>query len=536
VTARLPLQPLAREALLSASAAAGLAAVLLWFGPPGVDFAAHAYQRALFVQHGFVLWNNFWYAGRYSFVTYSVLYYPLAALLGIRVLAVASIATAALAFAVVLGREWGRPARISSRTFAVVWAGIALSAAFPFALGAALALLALWALQRSARGRFALLALLTLAASPLAFLLLAVLLCGIGLARRGSGRIAFPAAVVAGAVAAEVLLCRLFPGGGRYPFSAMSLIPLGLFCGIGALLALRVERGGVLVGFFVVYLASGLVAYAVPSELGGNVERLRYASLPIALLVASLRGWRPLRAVLPAVALALVWNMTPIADAFVTASGDPAASRTYWRPVVSFLHSHLSPSYRVEAVDTSGHWPAAYLPEAGIALVRGWYRQEDFPENALLYGAFGPQAYRHWLRTLGVRYVVLTDAPPDFSARAEAALLRSGRAGLRVAFRSAHATVYAVPRPQSLVSGPGRASVLRLGEEQLVLHVGSPGRYRVAVRWSPYWRTEDACVARGRDGMLVVIVPRAGRLTVGFSAGPGRLLDTLVGEDARRCD
>ena len=103
--------PLAREALLSAGAAAAIAALLAWLGPPGSDLAAHAYQRTLFLQHGFTLWNNFWYAGRYSFVTYSVLYYPLAAVLGIRLLAVATIATAALAFAVVLGRQWGATAR-----------------------------------------------------------------------------------------------------------------------------------------------------------------------------------------------------------------------------------------------------------------------------------------------------------------------------------------------------------------------------------------------------------------------------------------
>src|SRR6266571_3050964 len=172
---------LTKEALLAAGAAASLTAILLWVGPPGNDLAAHLYQRTLFLRHGFVLWNNFWYAGRYSFITYSVLYYPLAALIGIKVLAVASIATAALAFTVVLGREWGRAARISSRSFAVVWAGIVLSAAFPFALGAALALLALWGLQRGAGRRFALLALLTLAASPLAFVLLAVLLAGVAI-------------------------------------------------------------------------------------------------------------------------------------------------------------------------------------------------------------------------------------------------------------------------------------------------------------------------------------------------------------------
>ena len=33
------------------------------------------------------------------------------------------------------------------------------------------------------------------------------------------------------------------------------------------------------------------------------------------------------------------------------------ANAAYWAPTVRFLHTHLSPSYRVEAVDTVGHWP-----------------------------------------------------------------------------------------------------------------------------------------------------------------------------------
>src|ERR1044072_4617977 len=77
---------LAREATISTALAASLAALLLWATPPGIDWAAHAYQRTFLLQHGFAIWNNFWYAGRYSFVTYSLLYYPLAAVLGIRVL------------------------------------------------------------------------------------------------------------------------------------------------------------------------------------------------------------------------------------------------------------------------------------------------------------------------------------------------------------------------------------------------------------------------------------------------------------------
>src|SRR5579864_7538553 len=249
--------PLVSEALLSACAAAAIAAVLAWLGPPGTDLAAHAYQRTLFLEHGFTFWNNFWYAGRYSFVTYSLIYYPLAAAFGIKLLAVATIALAALAFAVVVWREWGPATRWSSRSFAAVWAGIVLSAAFPFALGFALALLAIWALQANARWRFTGLALLTLAASPLAFLLLAIVLAGIGLGRRVSLRSArLPVAVIVVAGLGEVVLWRLFPGGGRFPFHTADAIAGSGFCLLGFALTWRVERARVLQFFFAVYLVA----------------------------------------------------------------------------------------------------------------------------------------------------------------------------------------------------------------------------------------------------------------------------------------
>jgi uncharacterized metal-binding protein len=158
-----------REATAAATLAGSLAALFAWLGPPGNDLAAHEYLRWQFLQHGLVFWNNYWYSGRYSYITYSPLYYPLAGLLGIRLLATVSIVASAFAFSMLLGRQWGRRARWSSRSFAVLWAGIVFSAAFPFALGAMLAIFAVWALQAGGRRRFAFLSLLTLLASPLAF-------------------------------------------------------------------------------------------------------------------------------------------------------------------------------------------------------------------------------------------------------------------------------------------------------------------------------------------------------------------------------
>jgi hypothetical protein len=522
--------PLAREALLSAAAAAALASALAWYGPPGSDLAAHAYQRTLFLQHGFTLWNNFWYAGRYSFVTYSILYYPLAAVLGIRLLAVATIATAALAFAVVLGRQWGPTARWSSRTFAVVWAGIVLSAAFPFALGAALALLALWSLQGRHWWRFAVFAVLALAASPVAFMLLGLIVIGLGIAQHPRGReLVVPATVLAVATLIEILLWRVFPGGGRYPFSFAELVPVCIFCSLGAALTWTNPRARLLRWLFPVYLLACIALYLIPSDVGENVARLRYAAIPVAVLAISLRDWRPRLLCLGALALAISWNVSPLVASYAKGSSDPAAAASYWAPAVSFLERHVTPSYRVEAVDTTGHWAAVYLPRAGIPLARGWFRQDDFPQNELLYGPLGRSAYTSWLHRLAVRYVVLTTAPVDYSARGEAALLRSGRSGLVPVFATPTLTIFRVPHATPLITGPGRASVLSLSDDDLTVRIADAGEYRLAIRYSPYWTATTGCVVRGKDGMLVLDAAHPGVTKLSFDVKPTKALEALAG-------
>jgi hypothetical protein len=528
----------AREAVLCAAAAALVASVLVWLGPPGADLAAHAYQRTVFLQDGFTFWNNFWYAGRYSFVTYSLIYYPLAAVLGIKLLAVATVATAALAFAVIIGREWGPVVRWSSWTFAVVWAGIVLSGAYPFALGAALALLAIWALQSGSRWRFGALAALTAAASPLAFLLLALVLAGIGVARWREGRkLLVPAGIVAVMGGTEAVLWRLFSDGGRYPFSWQELIAACTFCLLGASLTWRVERARVLRWLFVVYLVACLGAFAIPSSLGENVDRLRYVAVPVAVLSLSLRRWRPLPVAFVALALAVSWNVTPLAFSFVKTSTDPASSAAYWEPAITFLHRHLGPSYRVEAVDTAGHWDAVYLPRAGIPLARGWFRQNDFPQNRVFYGddELPDATYLRWLRSLGIKYVVLTDAPPDYSARAEARLLRSGRSGLRRVMRTRHLIIYEVPSPRQLITGPAAARVVELTQTRVSVHVAARGTYRLAIRYSPYWSASTGCLDPGKDSMIRLQAPAPGRVDLTFKVNARRAFAALQGQRPQTC-
>jgi hypothetical protein len=523
-------QPLFREATLSALAAAAVAAALAWLGPPGTDLAAHAYQRTLFLEHGFTLWNNFWYAGRYSFITYSVLYYPLAGLLGIRLLAVATIALAACAFAVVLWHEWGPTTRWSSRTFAVVWAGIVLSAAFPFALGISLALLALWALQSGRRWRFAALAAFTLAASPLSFLLLVVVLAGVAIARWRSLDWV-PVAAVALAATAELVLWRLFPGQGRFPFTTTEFAAGVGFCVAGLTLTWGVDR--VLRFVFAAYLASFVAAFIVPSAVGENIARLRYAAIPLAVLVLSLRRWRPLPLGVIALALAISWNLTPLAWSYVHGRSDPTANASAWRSAIHFLRQNLQTSYRVEAVDTSTHTPAVYLAEAGIPLARGWYRQDDFPQNEVLYDKLGPRAYLRWLHALGVEYVVLSDAPLDYSAQGEADLLGSGRSGLVPVFWTSKITVYKVPDARPMITGPDSPRLSSLTEARVGVVLNARGTYRIAVRWSPYWHATHGCLTKGTDGMMRLTTQRARTVRLTFGVNAVRALDELVGLQPR---
>ena len=528
--------PLAREAVFSAGVAASFAALLAWAGPPGTDLAAHVYQRAVFLDHGFTLWNNFWYAGRYSFVTYSLLYYPLAAVVGIRLLAVATVAIATLAFAVVVWKEWGPRARWSSRAFAVVWAGIVLSAAFPFVLGAALALLALWALQARRPWRFA-----ALAGAD---------------GRRQPDRLP-PPRPDRRRTGDRTAVRPLAPDRGRQRpagdrparGAALARLPderpvplldrrarrrLHVLRAVGGvrLAGRRAARGAVRLP----RLRDRVHAFFfLSTAVGENIARLRYAAIPLSVLVLSLRAWRPRIPALIVFALAVSWNVTPLAASYLRAEDNAAAHAAYWQPAISYLHAHLTPSYRVEAVDTAGHWPALYLARSDIPLARGWFRQDDFPQNEVLYDELGPKAYVGWLRTLGVKYVVLTDAPVDYSARGEAALLRSGRSPLRPVFRSMHLTVFEVPHATPILTGRPGARVVSLTESKIVVAAERAGRYRLAVRFSRYWRPSAGCASRAADGMIRLTIPRPGRVSLKFAPNAKSALAALAGRSSRAC-
>jgi hypothetical protein len=446
-----------------------VASGLLWLGPPGSDTAAHVYQLWFFKEHGFTLWDNYWYSGRYVFVTYSWLYYPLAAVLGIKLLAAVSLAVAAGAFARLVAY---RPAVLA---FALVWGAFALSGAYPFMLGVAFALVAL-----NTRRWFGVFAALTWAASPLALLLLGVVVMGLRRWRAVAAVLPF--------VVLQGVLSLVYRNPGHFPFSWEEAGAAALFC-IGAI---ALTRGRPIRGVFVAWLALVVASFAFPSQLGENAARLRFMALPLALLV--LRG-RPLRIVVPLAALAAAYNVSPLVWSFQKGLDERAEHAAYWAPAISYLREHADPNFRVNALDTVGHWEAVYLPQAGIPITRGWYRQDDFPENAVLYDRLDEQTYLRWLHERGVKYVLVPNDRLDYTSARELAFATK----LQSVTRLGDVRVYAVTDPRPIVPG---AEVVRLTHDSITVRVPRKGRYPVAIR-------------KGR-GRRVLDAPHRGTFTLRF--------------------
>ena len=117
--------------------------------PPGVDAPAHLFQTWAFTHFGFTIWNNYWYAGDYQFVTYSLLYYAAASMVGIFWVSVLACAMLGGAFASIAERRFGNAGRAPAVAFAVTGpTAMMVSGMYPFLAGSAFAALTLVAAQR----------------------------------------------------------------------------------------------------------------------------------------------------------------------------------------------------------------------------------------------------------------------------------------------------------------------------------------------------------------------------------------------------
>jgi hypothetical protein len=509
--------------------------------PRGGDLAAHLYRTGL-VQHGILVWDNLWFAGQYPLASYSVLYYPLAAVVGNVLLGIGGAVAAATIFASVATREWRSAGRWPARAFAVLLTGQAFTAAYPYDLGLATLLGTLWALQRG-RGRLAALCtLLTLGFSPLAFLFLALALIALFLHRRRINRtvVTVGAAVGIAAGVQLALLAELPSPGLVYPYGTWRLIVGLAVAGLGVALSLRGRGGAALASLFAVWAAASIVVYLVPSPVGHNLVRASIFVFPLMLVAGALADFRPRWLAIVAVTASLAANVVPYAPMIAQRDSSAGSQVSFWRPILGFLDRHRSEAgFRVEVVPTANHWEAYYVPRDGFALARGWYRQLDMADNPALYAPrLTEPLYRAWLRSRAVRYVVLTNLPPEaIDAQREARLIRSSGSGLRDVWRDADATIYALPDPTPILTGPGDTTVTTLGSSRISGRVSRPGIYLLRVHFTPFWSIPrgSLCLGRSASAMTLLDMRTAGRFTIAAIESPGALLTAIFDHDRNTC-
>jgi len=498
-------------------AAAAIGAGYLLAHPATADMAAHTFRVWLWEQNGFTAWNAQWYGGHHM-AGYSLLFGPLAGLLGPRLLGVLA-GVAAVALFTPLARA-AAPSRAAGAGAAWLFVGGAMSnviiGRMPFALGLALAVAAWACLSRDGAGRrvgAAACSLASVLASPPAGLFLAMsgasLLLPAGRAARA------PAALVlAGpAVAGGLLTAWVFPEGGTDRFVGSAFWPTLALC-VAGLALIDPRRRGLWAGA-ALYVAVLVFAFAVPGPVGQNALRPAVMLGP-AVLVLAARSRRVAPAVAVVVAALVYLQWLPAVRATAEAHGDPATRAAFHGELVGFLRDRVRPGERLEVPLTRNHWEVAHLART-IRLARGWHRQLDRKVNPLFYeeGPLSEQRYARWLRANAVRWVALPTAPLDFSAREESELLLAGDAPfLRLAYASPRWLVWEVRDARPPVSGPARMTSARA--DGFVLSFRRPGRAVVRERHTPYWSVTapGACVRATASGWTAVTAAREGPVRV----------------------
>ncbi len=520
-----------------------LSGVWLIVAPRTPDLAGQLYRVQLFEHAGFTLWDDSWYGGHHI-PGYSLLYPPLAALVGMRTLGVLAALASSILFERITVPLYGPKARLGTIFFAVGAVGDLWIGRITFALGVSFALAAVFMLMRARRDTTsgsaitgelgiagelgaAICAALCAAASPVAGLMLALAAVSWGLAQR---RLRVAIALVAPVLLVVLPLQMLFPEGGYEPF-AMSSFLATVAVVLGFLWALPARERTLRVAGCLYLLCVLLCLIHTP--MGSNVERYGVSLAGPLLLCALGRAGglraspRPawaLLAVLLGIAVWVVWG--PVVQT-ERVQGDPSTSASFYVPVKRFFASHDGRLLRVEVPFTRSHWEAALLAPS-VALARGWERQLDKRYDGVLEsGHLTPGAYRGWLDSNGVSYVALPDLPLDPSSAQEGTLIRKGLPFLREVFVSRRWRVFKVLGASGLLEGPGKLE--SLGHAGFSLLARRPGHFLVRVHHTHWWTVTggDAKVSSAPGGWTEVTVSRPGKVSVAARFSLGKALSLL---------
>ena len=465
--------------------------------PMTADMAAHTFRAWLWSEMGFATWNAQWYGGHHM-AGYSLIYPPLAALAGTRVVGVIATAAAVWAFTVIAKRIASTPgaAALATWLFAAGVVSNLLVGRMPFALGIAFAVGA-WACLPRSRAGAALLSLGSAWASPVAgvYVCVGAVAAFVGARPGRDGRDDRRAAVVLGAPAllGGLTMAALFPEGGTDRFVATAFWPM-LLVSVAAL-ALVDPRHRIALWAAALNVVVMIGAFVLPNALGQNSLRpILLVGAPLLVLVARPAAPRAALVLVAAVLVYLTW--LPAVRAVTEAAGDPSTRAAYYDELLGFLQSRVQPGERVEIPLTHNHWEANYVARK-YPIARGWHRQLDRRANPLFYDEteLTPARYERWLHDNAVRWIALPAASLDFSAEKEKQLLLAGQPFLKEVHRSDDWRVWEVRDPEPPASAPAR--VTAAGADGFDIAASAPGSLLVRQRWTPYWTVVDgdACVS-----------------------------------------
>lgn len=538
-----------KAALVAFLAALVASSVLLVVTPAGVDAAAHFHLQSIYSRHGFAIWDNTWYLGRYSFVNYSYLLYFLAYFVGLKTVAALS-TSVIVAMGSLLADQYFPGALRSWRRMSLgVVPLMIVTGAWPFLLGGALLGVALEMRRRRMRLLFLLCAILVLLSSPLALLGLILIVFAVevpvttmissGTWREGLSLVLknFYIYTVALLGMIQFLSMRAFPDHGYYPYWWIDLFIVEIFVGLCFVLVsqscphrfkLRLLIAG--------YGALNLVAFVIKSNLGSNAARVGDIALPVlSVLVAERRNLSRIP-VITILGLGLVWNLMPTTQ-ILSPSLYHTSNQAFWSRLQPSLTRYWRPGSRIELVDTSNHQGDYYLAKMGFPLVRGWFRQDDFPQNSILYASrLSASAYLKWLRASGASLVLLPPGPYDFSANAEAALLQSGRSGLIALRRIGSSELYGVPGSPTIISGPGSTYInSKIGISTIAFNAPMAGTYKLSVFYSPYLQPSQGTICRNTKGFITWNTNSPGSRRLVLNVTVSKVVSVLLGDSGRSC-
>lgn len=511
--------------------AACLAAAWMVVAPSSPDLAAQAYRSYLFSHFGMLVWDDNWYGGHHI-PGYSLLYPPLAWLLGLRLAGALAVLCSVALFGRIARIAFGPKTRLACVWFAVAAAGDLWIGRLTFALGVSFALAAVLALLSGKERRLlalaGLCAALSAASSPVAGALLALAALTDAIVNR---RLRYALLLIVPVLVVVLPVEALFPEGGFEPYALESFLP-STAVALAFIWALPRQERLLRVGGWL-FVAVNVLAL-LPTPMGSNV--VRYAVLlsgPLLLCaiargggfaVAGRRPFWALGAVLFGMAFWVAWG--PIVQSSEV-MGDPSTTAAYYTPLRRFLAAHARGPIRIEVPFTRSHWEAALLAPH-VELARGWERQLDKRyDEAIEADPLAPAVYRGWLYRNGVSYVALPDVPLDGSSIGEAALIRRGAPFLEPVFASRHWRVYRVLGARPLAQGPG--SLTALGHQGFTLEARAPGSFLVRVHYTPYWSVlaGAARVSEAGSGWTSVVVSRPGRVRVAAQFSLGGALRAL---------